>query len=40
VDVRWTVGGHAQSGHLTVELVDEALLGELPLLVFLPRRSS
>jgi hypothetical protein len=33
--VRWTAGGHPHSGHLTVELVDEALLGELPLLVFL-----
>ena len=33
--VRWTIGGHAQTGQLTVELVDEALLGELPLLVFL-----
>ncbi len=35
LDVRWTSRGHAHSGHLTVELVDEALLGELPLLVFL-----
>ena len=35
LDVRWTAGGHAHSGHLTVELVDEALLGELPLLVLL-----
>jgi len=35
LDVRWTARGHAHSGHLTVELVDEALLGELPLLVFL-----
>ena len=46
LDVRWTAGGHALSGHLTVELVDEALLGELPLLVFLhvdrlePQRES
>ena len=35
LDVRWTARGHANSGHLTVELVDEALLGERPLLVFL-----
>jgi DNA-binding CsgD family transcriptional regulator len=35
LDVRWTSRGHTHSGHLTVELVDEALLGELPLLVFL-----
>jgi hypothetical protein len=35
LDVRWTAGGHAHSGHLTVEPVDEAMLGELPLLVFL-----
>jgi DNA-binding CsgD family transcriptional regulator len=35
LDVHWTAGGHDHSGHLTVELVDEALLGELPLLVFL-----
>jgi len=40
LDVRWTARGHAQSGHLTVELVDEALLGELPLLVFLHVNSS
>ena len=33
--MRWTARGHAHSGHLTVELVDEALLGERPLLVFL-----
>ena len=33
--MRWTARGHANSGHLTVELVDEALLGERPLLVFL-----
>ena len=37
---RWTARGHAHSGHLTVELVDEALLGELPLLVFLHVNSS
>jgi hypothetical protein len=30
LDVRWTAGGHALSGYLTAELVDEALLGELP----------
>jgi DNA-binding CsgD family transcriptional regulator len=35
LDVRWTARGHTHSGQLTVELVDEALLGELPLLVFL-----
>ena len=40
LDVRWTSRGHAHSGHLTVELVDEALLGELPLLVFLHVNSS
>jgi DNA-binding CsgD family transcriptional regulator len=46
LDVHWTVGSQAHSGHLTVELVDEALLGELPLLVFLhvdrrePQRES
>jgi DNA-binding CsgD family transcriptional regulator len=35
LDVCWTANGSAHAGHLTVELVDEALLGKLPLLVFL-----
>jgi DNA-binding CsgD family transcriptional regulator len=35
LDVKWVVKGRTRSGHLTAELVDEALIGERPLLIFL-----
>jgi PAS domain S-box-containing protein len=35
LQVRWTANDTAFTGHITVELVDEALLDHLPLLVFL-----
>jgi PAS domain S-box-containing protein len=35
LQVRWTADGTAFTGHLTVERVDEAMLGHLPLLVFI-----
>lgn len=40
IAVRWNARGQTFQGDVTVELVDESLLGPLPVLVFLFVRSS